>query len=221
MANTSFTRDEVILTLDILYSSTRKRASAKAIEMKELSVLLNRLPIHAEEQKRDNFRSPAGISKQVNLFLRCCQKGEKSPHVGSLFFEIAFEYEEKRDELHRIAEAIRRNEHYYKIPFGNSIENRDFPEGGLLEHLHRSLELSGENKIIKENRCAVCGMNPRFIYEYGGEILQLHLVIPPEEMDAKKRYTKDHFITVCPTCHSVLHKSRPWLTYNNCKNIIR
>lgn len=46
MASASFTRDEVILALDVLYSSEQEKVSADSAEMADLSALLNRLPIH-------------------------------------------------------------------------------------------------------------------------------------------------------------------------------
>ena len=46
MAGSGFTRDEVILALDLLYSSEDGRISPNSKEMKGLSALLNRLPIH-------------------------------------------------------------------------------------------------------------------------------------------------------------------------------
>lgn len=49
MASASFTRDEVILALDVFYSSQKGRVTADSDEIKELSLLLNRLPIHPVE----------------------------------------------------------------------------------------------------------------------------------------------------------------------------
>ena len=49
MASASFTRDEVILALDVFYSSPKGRVTADSDEIKELSLLLNRLPIHPVE----------------------------------------------------------------------------------------------------------------------------------------------------------------------------
>lgn len=46
MASASFTPDEVILALDVFYSSPKGRVIADSDEIQELSLLLNRLSIH-------------------------------------------------------------------------------------------------------------------------------------------------------------------------------
>ncbi len=45
MANTSFTRDEAILALDVLYFTNEIRLNEESKEIIELSELLNELPI--------------------------------------------------------------------------------------------------------------------------------------------------------------------------------
>ena len=92
MASASFTRDEVILALDVFYSSQKGRVTADSDEIKELSLLLNRLPIHPVENRRADFRSPAGITTQLIRFRSSCISGKKGQNVGELFFHVAFEY---------------------------------------------------------------------------------------------------------------------------------
>lgn len=46
MANTSFTRDEAILALDVLYFADKLRLNKESHEIVELSKLLNKLPIY-------------------------------------------------------------------------------------------------------------------------------------------------------------------------------
>ena len=93
MASASFTRDEVILALDVLYSSENGRVTADSDEIKELSLLLNRLPIHPLENRRADFRNPHGVAVQLSKFRSNCNTGKKDPHLGSVFFDVAFEYE--------------------------------------------------------------------------------------------------------------------------------
>ena len=92
MASASFTRDEVILALDVLYSSENGRVTADSDEIKELSLLLNRLPIHPLENRRADFRSPTGITAQLMRFRLSCLSGINGQNVGGVFFRVAFEY---------------------------------------------------------------------------------------------------------------------------------
>lgn len=222
MGNASFTRDEVILALDILYAGDRNSFSPTSKNVIELSDLLKRLPVHPlEKKKRITFRSPTGISRQVNLFVRCCKLGEKHPNVGKMFFEVAFDYEDDHQAIHNIAAAIRRNEKAYTTLFGNVAENIGFPEGVLLGHLHRIIETKANAAYPKDTACGICGLRPSIQYSGEFNLLELHLMIPPEELDSDEKYDVTQYITVCPTCHSALHRYRPWRSKENCEDILR
>ena len=89
MASASFTRDEVILALDVLFSSENGKVTADSDEIKELSLLLNRLPIHPTENRRADFRNNTGIARQLMLYRSSCNTGKQDPNVGALFFDVA------------------------------------------------------------------------------------------------------------------------------------
>ncbi|MCD7847860.1 MAG: hypothetical protein LUG49_07560 [Oscillospiraceae bacterium] len=220
MASLSFTRDEVILALDVLFSSGNKRVNADSPEMIELSRLLNRLPIHLKQQYGDSFRTNCGIAQQLNSFMRSKEKGCKVQNVGAMFYEVASEFDGRESELHQIAEAIRRNEEAYSSLFGSTPEGGRFPEEVLLEHLHRLIETRDGGKLPVKERCDVCGINLIQYYRPCGQILVNHLIVSPTEMDFEKKYRADDFITVCPTCHDVLHRFRPWVDKHNCEDIL-
>ena len=61
MANTSFTRDEAILALDVLHFADKLRLNKESHEIAELSELLNELPIIPLSARRENFRSKGGV----------------------------------------------------------------------------------------------------------------------------------------------------------------
>lgn len=220
MASMSFTRDEVILALDILYSSENGRVYSDSEEMADLSALLNRLPIHPLEHRRLNFRNPHGITQQINLFRTAMKTGKRSPDLGIIFIEVATDYEDRHDELHKIAHTIRSNEAYYSVGYGSVYEDVGFPEGILLGHLHRTIEKRDGSKISLSDHCEICNMKPEIYYQPCGKLLQAHLIEDPIEMDGTKKYQGDKFITVCPTCHVALHRIRPWRTKNNCGEIL-
>ena len=65
MANTSFTRDEAILALDVLHFADKLRLNKESHEIAELSELLNELPIIPLSARRENFRSKGGVNGQL------------------------------------------------------------------------------------------------------------------------------------------------------------
>lgn len=217
MPGPGFSRDEVILALDVLYSSGEKVADEKSAAMQELSALLNKLPIHAVSKRHARFRNPKGVARQINCFRVSAKKGTRSTDVGANFFDIAEEFRDNREELHRIATAIRRNaDAFDELLFGDPKEGAGFPEGALLGHLHCLLEARDSANLPMEERCAICGIQTTDIYPDCPNLMALHLTAPITALDAKKRYEAKEFITVCPNCHAALHRRRPWLTKEHC-----
>ena len=221
MANLSFTRDEAILALDVLFSSNGGHVSATSDEIEDLSRLLNRLPIHPTEKRNADFRNPSGVTRQLNLFRSSCRTGKRSVNVGKTFFQVYFEFEDHLEELHKIAMAIRRNEIGFSGLFGCLEETQDFPEGALLGHLYRIIEIRDGSKMAFKENCEICRSMPQLYYQSCGQLLQQHLLVPPTELDYTQKYGAESFITVCPNCHEALHRYRPWLKKENCEDILR
>ena len=217
MSNVSFTRDEVILALDVLYSCGEKVPSAETAEMQELSALLNKLPIHAERKRFANFRSPSGVNHQLTAFLYGKRTGSKTREFGAHFFDIDAEFRDNIEELHRIATAIRRNvDAFDETLFGNPREGAGFPEGALLGHLHCFVEARDSANLPIEERCSICGIKTLDIYPNCPNLMTWHLAVPITSLHAKKRYNAKEFIALCPNCHAALHRRRPWLTKEHC-----
>lgn len=217
MANASFTRDEVILALDVLYSNNGITPKPESMEIQKLSELLQQLPIHPVETRKKDFRTPTGVQAQINRY-----QHRYANMVGSMFYEIDAEFEGRHDELHAIASAIRGNVvSFNETIFGDPLENEGFPEGFLLGHLHSVVEACDSVKFSPGIRCEVCQIKTDDIYPGCPSLMRLHLTIPVTALNGKKRYGAADFITVCPNCHAALHRRRPWLTKENCGELLR
>ena len=68
MANVGFTRDEIILTLDVLFSSGDDKLTKNSSKVAELCETLQLLPIHPAEKRPPNFRNTVGVSDQIRAF---------------------------------------------------------------------------------------------------------------------------------------------------------
>ncbi len=222
MVKVPFTRDEAILTLDALLSSGNDSLSPVSPVVIELSNLLNELPIHPMEKRAPFFRNPAGISSQIHNFEYKIKSNKNTFRVGAIFFRIYEEFQDCPERLHAIAEAIRKNKEFFpKQLFGSELEENDFPEGALLFHLHRVLEARDSRKIDLAERCEICRLNLSEVYKpVPGSFLGNHLLVPVTELDGSKHYKADDFITVCPNCHAVLHRYRPWVTREDIEKIL-
>lgn len=98
-----------------------------------------------------------------------------------------------------------------------------FPEGAILSHLHRNWEKQyGQKYIEKVFECEICCIRPKHIYVGGESIsfLEAHLFVPLTEYGPNKTFKRNDFIAVCPNCHRVLHQTRPWMSREQCKNIL-
>ena len=70
MARHDWTRDELILALDLYTREPSARGSKNHPGVIELSHLLNRLPLHPQSEREEYFRNPNGVGMKLSNFLR-------------------------------------------------------------------------------------------------------------------------------------------------------
>lgn len=223
MANIGFTRDEIILTLDVLFFSGDEPLTKNSQSIQSLCYTLQNLPIHPLEKRPPNFRNPVGVSDQIRTFRgQITGTSRSSWGVGKTFHTVYQEYSDRLDELHAIASAIRKNQQFFQgCYFGQQEENDGFPEGALLAHLHRIMEVRDSAQLPIADRCAICKLSVERIYHDSSVAIEHHLLEPLTELDANTRYCEEDFIDVCPNCHAALHHYRPWLAREEVNRILR
>jgi len=220
----SWTRDEVILGLDVLLSNDSATLTEDNAAIVDLSHLLNRLPIISKDKREVRFRNPAGVRRQLLTFAWSLKKDTKASHVGRQFYMVFREYKDTLGELRCIAQAIRRCESAIQLmQYGDAVETEGFPEGAILSHVHRNTEARFTEKCGEAlTECEVCGIRPKGIYTgmSGSSILGKHLLVPPADFDPAAKLIAADFITVCPNCHRALHLTRPWRRRQDCEGIL-
>lgn len=222
MPSVGFTRDEAILTLDVLYHPEDVPLKDKRNAVADLCAILHDLPIIAIPERPELFRTESGVYNQLQYFSRYARTGIKNKHLGEVFVQVDAEFANRHDELHQIAQAIRRNLSLIReLTFGDPAEAGGFAEGALLGHLHRVIEARDGARITPGERCDICQLAPAAVYPGCPGLLQAHLTVPPTALDGKKRYGEQLFVCVCPTCHAALHRRRPWLTKENRGELLR
>jgi len=223
--NARWTRDEVILGLDVLFSTGGKNLSQESEAIVELSDLLNSLPLIPPSERGETFRNPAGIRRQLLTFEWGLRKGKKPAHVGEMFFTVFNEVGRNKSELQKVAQAIRRSWVFVKeISLFRPFEKNLFPEGIILYTLHRYLEHHWGVRFSKEHpHCSLCAINPESVYILGDDamFLEPHLLTPPQDMEPEMRFSENDFVIVCPNCHKFLHLLRPWRSRPRCEHVFQ
>jgi 5-methylcytosine-specific restriction protein A len=68
--NPNWTRDDLILALDLFFKVNPLHTDENNSQIVELSDLLNKLPIHPRSEQTQNFRNPNGVYMKLCNFLR-------------------------------------------------------------------------------------------------------------------------------------------------------
>ena len=70
MKRHDWTRDELILALELYFREPAARGSKTHSEVIALSDVLNRLPLHPRSEREQFFRNPNGVAMKLSNFLR-------------------------------------------------------------------------------------------------------------------------------------------------------
>ena len=177
--NPEWTRDELILALDLYFSLRPGGCGAAVPEVVTLSRRLRRLGVHKEYEARDTFRNPTGVSMKLSNFLRFDPGYEGvglargSKRDGAVWRE----FYDDRAGLRRLADAIRSfaDDRSTRLVSDEKPEAEPAPEGRVLTHAHKVRERNGALRRRKVEqalqrtgclRCEACGFD--FEGAYGG-----------------------------------------------------
>jgi len=106
--NPVWTREEIILALDLYFSIDVRKINGKSREVIKLSKTLQSLPIHAASLRLPNFRSPDGVVFRLLCFAYLDPKSgikgvaESSKLDRSVFNEFSNDIPELRKEVFSI-----------------------------------------------------------------------------------------------------------------------
>ena len=237
--NPNWTRDESILALDLYFRLNPLLIDEKHPELVQLSRILNALPIHAKSQRLDTFRNPVGVYMKLCNLLRLDPNYQgKGLVAGSkLDEEVWKEFYSNREQLHSVANAIRRNYTLLTRPEDNTEDTKqidddeEFPEGTILSRLHRLRERNSQ--LVKRKKkqrlqqtgklgCEACNFD--FAEHYGKlgyGFAECHHNEPVSELSTERMIKLSELSIVCPNCHRMLHRVRPWLTVDQLRSLLK
>lgn len=231
MRNPSWKRDELILALDLYFREPSARGSKTHPEVIALSDLLNRLPIHGDNNL-ETFRNPNGVGMKLSNFLRYdpSYTGKGLERGSKLEEEVWDQFSGNLQHLREVASAIRTN--YKDIDLVvDEIDEEEAEEGRVLTKVHRQRERSAsivakkKAKVLKETGslvCEVCGFNFAATYGALGEgFAECHHEKPVSEIKSGEKTKLSDLRIVCPNCHRMIHRRRPWLTVDQLKGLLQ
>lgn len=232
--NPNWARDELILALNLYFSCGRVQLDSSDMRVKDLSQLLNQLPIHSKELRQQAFRNPNGVSMKLGNFLSLDPNysGKGLSQGSKLEKEIWDEFFENQYLLHQIASQI-------KLNFKNVLADEtvtyetqeEFREGTILSRIHKRKERNPQlikkkkEQVLKKTgalRCEVCDFDFFKVYGVLGKgFIECHHLIPLSELDGERKTKLSELAIVCANCHRMLHRSSNLLTPSELKKLIQ
>lgn len=235
--NPKWTKDELILALDLYFKAARKQLIPEHEMVVELSSLLKRLPIYESHVRDTDFRNLHSVSMKLGNFLSIDPEHEgKGLSRGSKLDRVIWnEFVDSLSRLHQTADAIRTNAEKGMIESRDYLdtdqENEEFIEGKILTHVHKKKERNKsavwrkKKKVYEDTgflACEACGFDFENIYGKLGEgYAECHHKIPISELGSIRITRVSDLAIVCSNCHRMIHKSKPMLTIEALRKIIK
>lgn len=237
MRNPVWSRDELILALDLYFRVSPTHTSDKHPDIVKLSETLNSLPIHPNVVRVESFRNANGVYMKLCNFLRFDPeyKGSGLKGGGRLEEKIWGEFASNRDALQNAANTIRAGASLVAPPVDEQEEleekEQEFPEGRIITKLHArrernpSLTKKKKDAVIAQSgalTCEVCGFDFAQAYgDLGKGFAECHHILPLSTLASPKKTKLSDLAIVCANCHRMLHRARPWKSIEELRDMLR
>jgi 5-methylcytosine-specific restriction protein A len=227
-----WTWDETVLAWDLYlreYASPLRYPVGTDAVVVALSEELRALPIHPERARRlAQFRNPAGVARKIQNLMFCHTGRYGSAHASSVDRAVV-------ERLPDVALAQREASAILAVSAALDAEpatgEDEFAvhEGTLLPRFHLVRERNAgavrrkKQQALKSGRpitCEVCGIEVAAVYGVAdGAVVECHHRAPLAEGPRQTRLAD--LALVCPTCHRVLHRVRPWTSVEDLAQRVR
>jgi 5-methylcytosine-specific restriction protein A len=235
MKNPNWTRDELILALNLYFTHRESFPPKGHPDILLLSDQLNTLNMHLSG-KTSSFRNPNGVYMKLNNFKSIDPDYLGTGKVGlwrtsKRDATVWNDYASNPEELSSVAAAILRNlDTSSNLKTSPDLGYSSAKEGKLLERLHlvreRNQRLVKRKKELTIERtgvlqCEACGFC--FEAKYGERakgIIEVHHIRPLHTLTPDTITSLDDLCLLCANCHRVIHTQNPWMTLDQLKSII-
>jgi len=237
--NPTWSRDELILALDLYVRFNGNPPGKSGMEVVELSQLLNKMGWQIANRSSD-FRNANGVYMKVMNFRRFdpayISQGKKGlERGGKLEEEVWHHFAFEPIKLGQTAKAIRQIVTKGQISTADLADDDDefteAEEGRILTRLHRTRERS--RKLIEKKKasalkehgrleCEACSFDFESSYgSRGSGFIEAHHTMPLYTLSPGDKTRLEDLALLCANCHRMVHARRPWLTIQELKKITR
>ena len=236
--NPKWTRDEIILALELYFRVDPVHNSETHDEIVELSNILKELPIHPPASQKETFRNPNSVHMKLRNFLRFDEyQAKKGLEAGSkLDEEIWHAFSGDKQRLRKTASLIKTFSKWFSPPhseeqFAADTLGYEFSEGQILTRVHKLIETHWElvqrkkksvTQITGKLACEVCRFDFFEVYgTLGSGFAECHHTRSLLDLEIHLKPKLADLAIVCSNCHSMLHISKPRKTIDDLKKMIQ
>lgn len=242
-SNPNWSRDELILALSFYLRHRPNPPRKNSLEIIRLSETLNCLgeQLFPAGDRSRTFRNPNGVYMKLMNFRRLDPEytgdGKAGLSQGSSGdVEVWKEFAHKPAECQGIAEAIVRainDADLLDDSSGAAIEEyiEEAPEGRILTRIHlvrernRSLVESKRKQVFRKFgrlACEACDFDFSMQYGLRGKgFIECHHTKPVGSLSGEQKTHLNDLALVCANCHRIIHRSKPWLSIDGVKALVR
>ena len=222
--NPSWSRDELILALELYLHHRASPPDKDSLEVAELSEFLNRMGQALGLIEVETYRNENGVYMKMMNFRRFDTEYTKDGKVGltrgNKDEEVVWrEFSNDTDRLANVAAAIRSAVESHgddrELEGMDEPEIQEAEEGRVLTRLHRIRERSrklveGKKKaVLKLNgclSCEACGFDFSKKYGSAGEgLIDVHHTKPVHTLTHGDKTRLEDLVLLCSNCHRVVH----------------
>ena len=229
--NPNWTREEVIMALDLFFDGNGAIPGPNDSKVIALSNLLRAFPHHNIAARKESFRNPDGVAFKLQN-IRKVVTGKGLGNVSKMDREVCEELANDPIRTRQIAELIRSGvEVSAEIP-DEVNEDELFNEGRVVTETHLRRErvpklrklLITQRRAAEKMYCDICGCESQSKDEtIGNSIFEAHHLLPLSAGKERTTQIRD-LALLCANCHKMVHKaiskSKLWLTLDQARTWI-
>jgi 5-methylcytosine-specific restriction protein A len=224
----SWTREEVILALDLYLNHD---GLSEPGMQQELSDLLRAWPLEKDSADADSsFRNQQSVRNKLYNLQYLDSDGRQGREKGGEATEAAWsEFVGRAEALAAEAAAIRvAMRDLQELGEPGQEDDPGSDESGVVLVMHRRRER--DQKLVGKKRrqrleqtgalaCEACGFDSEAQFGIFG-VIECHHLKAVSELAPGERTRVGDLRLVCPNCHRLIHRRRPWLTWPDLRALV-